>query len=79
MSLLPKKAHSENRREWRSANAGDNGDMCEVMTGCEERALMRLFGGALLGNRLAPNLKPPSFLLSHVMRLSTESKILEES
>lgn len=28
------KAHSESRTEWQSANAGDDGDMCEVMTGC---------------------------------------------
>ena len=26
--------HSKSRREWRSANAGDGGDMCEVMTSC---------------------------------------------
>ena len=26
--------HSKIRREWRSANAGDGGDMCEVMTSC---------------------------------------------
>jgi hypothetical protein len=29
---VAQKVHSKSRREWRSANAGYDGDMCEVMT-----------------------------------------------
>jgi hypothetical protein len=68
--------HSKNRREWRSANAGDDGDMCEVMNRLWTREFDEVVCTSLLGNPLAPILKPPIVARDDV-HPSTESNAFE--
>jgi hypothetical protein len=72
---VAQKVHSESRREWRSANAGFDGDMCEVMTSCGgKRSVVVLGLSRCCGSGLAPILKPPIFL-PHVMITLTSAEV----